>query len=109
MGRQSLQAPVNQMANVAAARTLHINIGRNVRRLRQAAAISIDECADELGASAEELSDHEAGKSRFERGQLLALSGLFSVPLSDLTRNMVGRRRAPSTFKRISAQYRPQP
>ena len=64
-----------------------MNTGSNIQSLRKKAGMSQEDLAEKLGVSRQAVSKWEMGQSLPETEKLIALSKIFSVPISYFIRS----------------------
>ena len=74
-------------------------VGRNVRRYRKDMHMTLNELADQLGVSQQQIQKYETGESRISASMVLAISEVLNVGIEDLfigTRNLKKAKRPRS-------------
>ena len=59
-------------------------VGRNVRRYRKELHMTLNELADQLGISQQQIQKYETGDSRISASMILAISEVLNVGIEDL-------------------------
>jgi CheY-like chemotaxis protein/transcriptional regulator with XRE-family HTH domain len=60
---------------------LEQHIGKRLRFIRRLSGLSLQDLADEIGLSAQQVGKYESGRNRISAVLLVELSGLFSLPM----------------------------
>ena len=82
-------------------------VGRNVRRYRKDMHMTLNELADQLGVSQQQIQKYETGDSRISASMVLAISEVLNVGIEDLfigTRDLKRSKKTPLETARRECQ-----
>lgn len=82
-------------------------VGRNVRRYRKDMRMTLQELADQLGISQQQIQKYETGESRVSASMVLAISEALNIDIADLfigTRNLKTSKKTPLETARRECQ-----
>jgi len=82
-------------------------VGRNVRSYRKDMHMTLNELADQLGVSQQQIQKYETGDSRISASMVLAISEVLNIGIEDLfigTRNLKTSKKTPLETARRESQ-----
>lgn len=96
--------PMRREAGSRSPNEIDIVVGQNVRRLRQAQQLTLQEMAASLGISHQQLQKYETGMNRLSAGMMPGVAETLGVDIADLFESAVPARPAGSASDRLRGE-----